>query len=61
MKNKADDFSDLKFKLNIENILNNTKGKYIYFNDKKMFFANQDLLDKIQKNIYLIGLAWIFL
>ena len=59
MKKNPYDFSDLKFKLNIENILNS--GKNIQFNNRAMYVANDFLKDKIRKNVFLIGTAWIFL
>jgi hypothetical protein len=58
---KAYDFSDLKYKLNLENILNNSKGKQLSLNNTRMFLANDDLKFKIQKNLFVIGTAWIFL
>lgn len=61
------DYSDLKHKLNIENIISNHKynkirGVYnIIFNKMEINYNPAVLKDKIKKNVFIIGLAWIFL
>lgn len=60
------DYSDLKFKLNIEKIFNSTKNTRHIFNsnfNRQMHVApnTESLKSKIKKNVLTIGIAWIFL
>ena len=57
------DHSDLKFKLNIEHILNKNTRRIFNISYNKMLVSNDTytLKSKIKKNLFVIGLAWIFL
>lgn len=58
-----DQHFDFKFKLNIENILNKNTRRIFNITYNKMLVSNDTytLKSKIKKNLFVIGLAWIFL